>query len=576
MAKVLIGNVKGPQGAQGATGPRGPQGNPGATGPGVASGGSAGQALMKKSGVDYDTEWGNVAKSVNGIQADESGNIPVDIVDFAKDIATDDNQQSNGTYVRRTTGGNASLSDGKAWLRKLEGHMTRTGYTAQSVAMTVTKQSGSELEASIDEDDFIAAASSTSGTQTFTYGESAWDTDPSTYGITVTGTPVTGDVISVVYQKEVRGTITVASPTSFVSTGWNLYDHTAGYARVVKYSNSYGFLIGGTYTKLEYSATQTGTKTEITPDDGYFTIPGDGFLFVTGGNSTDTYILMTWSDWMEGYEGSWKAYTESTISLSSVMSSFTAGLCRVENVYDEIDIAMQKAVSRIQRKSYTASNLASAKASGLPYIYDENYIYVVRSTPVTYDITLDGEFTANDHGMEYFAGTTEGVYAETLYGKNLVDYLRTDIPNALSADAASLTALGGGMAIISVGDTHVAITSGEYVYVKGHSTLAEGLYTASSNISANGTLSSSNLTAVSKGGLNALNDQIAKYHEKDVSGQSNNTGAISTGIASTKYIVGYNVKSGTLEVQGFTAYSGTWYFQTTVNTSVNISVLYRD
>lgn len=60
------------------------------------------------------------------------------------------------------------------------------------------------------------------------------------------------------------------------------------------------------------------------------------------------------------------------------------------------------------------------------------------------------------------------------------------------------------IAIVSNGNTHIAITSGQYVYVKNHGTLAEGLYKANSNISANGTLTSSNLTAVSNGVANDL------------------------------------------------------------------------
>ena len=59
------------------------------------------------------------------------------------------------------------------------------------------------------------------------------------------------------------------------------------------------------------------------------------------------------------------------------------------------------------------------------------------------------------------------------------------------------------LAIVANGNTHIAITAEQYVYVKNHGTLAEGLYKAKSNISANATLSTSNLTAVSNGGLNA-------------------------------------------------------------------------
>lgn len=68
-----------------------------------------------------------------------------------------------------------------------------------------------------------------------------------------------------------------------------------------------------------------------------------------------------------------------------------------------------------------------------------------------------------------------------------------------------------GIAIVSDGNTHSAIAAGEYVYVRDHSTLAEGLYVASSAIAANATLTSSNLTAKSKGiggEVKSLNDQI--------------------------------------------------------------------
>ena len=69
--------------------------------------------------------------------------------------------------------------------------------------------------------------------------------------------------------------------------------------------------------------------------------------------------------------------------------------------------------------------------------------------------------------------------------------------------------LQSGLAIVANGNTHAAISSGQFVYVKNHSTLSDGLYTANSNIAANATLSSTNLTANSNGGLNTLNDQIA-------------------------------------------------------------------
>lgn len=72
----------------------------------------------------------------------------------------------------------------------------------------------------------------------------------------------------------------------------------------------------------------------------------------------------------------------------------------------------------------------------------------------------------------------------------------------------SINNLADGLAIIANGNTHAAITNGQFVYVRNHESLAEGLYTATANISANGTLSGSNLTADSSGGLNTLNANI--------------------------------------------------------------------
>ena len=84
----------------------------------------------------------------------------------------------------------------------------------------------------------------------------------------------------------------------------------------------------------------------------------------------------------------------------------------------------------------------------------------------------------------------------------------TSIQAQITANAQAIAKLDESIAIVSNGNTHAAIAAGQYVYIKGHGTLAEGLYTANSAISANATLSNSNVTAVPGGGLNALNSKI--------------------------------------------------------------------
>lgn len=376
-----------------------------------------------------DAEVAKRAETVNGNAPDGNGNVQLNEVPFARQIVTDDTQQSSGEYVFRTTGGDASLQDGDAKLVAVYGRMLHEGHANESITMEVnmtTRETGEEeIEARLDRDTFVAYVHS-SGTTALLYTD-AWSANPSLYGVTVTGTPLAGDRITIEYVKEERGTITVSNPTEFVSTGWNLYDSVAGYAHVKRYSENYGFIVGGTYTAIRYSATLNGTKTVLTPVNGHFNVPGDGYVWVTGGSAADTYIMMTWSDWTNGYEGEFQPYTESVIDMNAVMENFPYGLMQVGSIVDEINLDMGVATSRIDRMDYTAQNLAMAKASGRGYVCDENYIYIVRAEAETYDVSVDGTYMAYDHGLEIVRGGTVAPYIQTIYGNNLVDKLRTDV-----------------------------------------------------------------------------------------------------------------------------------------------------
>ena len=301
----------------------------------------------------------DAVKSVNGNTADANGDITVGRVNYAGDLESTGSQTSTEEFIQRSAGGARSINTGGAFLASIQGNRVHTGVVEESVVMTVTAAS-SGITAEIDEDDFKTAAGS-AGTYTFSY-TSSWDTDPENYGITVTGSPASGDTITVVWTAANRGTITVAMPSAFVSTGWNLYNHTDGYAKVVKYSNEYGYKAAGAYTKLEFSATLTGEKTTITPTSGAFTVPSDGYVWVTGGNATTTEIWLTWSDWTESANsGVFAAYSKDEISVYGTMQTyFPNGLCRVGGVRDEINLSLGLVYVRIERINYSAENLAAA------------------------------------------------------------------------------------------------------------------------------------------------------------------------------------------------------------------------
>jgi hypothetical protein len=486
-----------------------------------------------------DSEMHKPPLTVNGIAPDSTTrDLTITEVPLAGNLSSDIAQINTGEYIERSSGGEASIEDGDAFLVTIKGNAVHTGFVPESIDMTVNaaqRTAPAAITATLDKETFEAYVENTPGTYTLTYTDSwdenptdygvtvsntpvngdsivivwdgendptitvnavtrpvppaitatlnratfvayvqssgtitlsytsAWSADPALYGITITNTPINGDSIVIVYVKEDRGTITTATPAAFVSTGWNLYDNDTGYAKVVKYnSTSPLFLIGGTYSLVEFATTVSGTRSALTVSDGYFTIPSDGYVFVTGGNAT-TYILMCWTDWVNGYEGDFEEYTADTIDLSEVMLNFPYGLLAVGVVRDEININSQTAIQRIQRLAYTDENMAAVIASGMDYDADTNYIYAVLQTPVSTPFTLDGAYTVNDHGIEYVTGTTIPVIIETLYGENLKDKLRTDVVtispqtltdaqqtqvrnNLSAASQADITTLNGNLA----------------------------------------------------------------------------------------------------------------------------------
>ena len=370
---------------------------------------------------EMETGAADNVKSVNGVDPDENGNVQLTEVPAAQNLTSDSAQAVVGAFILRTTGGTRSVGSGSAQMQEVRGGMSHTGVVQEQIDWSVNSET---ITISLDRAEFVQAAED-SGTYTFTYTGS-WDEDPGDYGITVTGTPASGDTITVEYVKEYRGLITPATPTAFRATGWNLFNPSVGYARVAGYDGAYH--VGGAYTALQFSTTVGGEKSAITVQNGSFTVPGDGFVWVTGGNATTTYITTEWTDWTSGPNVDWAAYQETVISLASVMSAnFPYGLLAVGAIYDSISIDQGRAISRIERLDWDEDTLAEIIDEGRAYDADENYIYVVRTSPVSTTISLNGQFTANDHGIEIIDGTEVAPVTMILYGQNLKAKLTNDV-----------------------------------------------------------------------------------------------------------------------------------------------------
>ena len=216
----------------------------------------------------------------------------------------------------------------------------------------------------------------------------------------------------------------------------------------------------------------------------------------------------------------------------------------VGGVYDEINLTDQKVISRVQRLAYTDEAAEEAAASGRKWDADTDYIYIERDTAIETDLesildeydssetyavgtlcwygtsawrcttaigvaeawnanhwTEAWRMTANDHGLEIFDDTTVAVTVMILYGENLVDKIRRDLPAGIAANAQDIA----NIATVVTGTTNNcghSISSGEYFIANG------AKYKASATIGT-GVTWSDKATSVSDHDLiNALNGNI--------------------------------------------------------------------
>lgn len=147
-----------------------------------------------------------------------------------------------------------------------------------------------------------------------------------------------------------------------------------------------------------------------------------------------------------------------------------------------------------------------------------NFIEAIEATPAaggTASESLISSMTQYVDAAESAARTA--VAAEDTVEDIISTY--SGIPGRVTNAENSLAAAQDGLAIVANGNTHAAIASGQFVYVKNHGSLAEGLYVANSAIGTNATLTTSNLTPDGSGGLNALKAKIGNVGNTDLQAQ---------------------------------------------------------
>ena len=145
------------------------------------------------------------------------------------------------------------------------------------------------------------------------------------------------------------------------------------------------------------------------------------------------------------------------------------------------------------------------------------------------------------------------------------DYVNvvTDIDDNMDLIDAAVNSVEGAVAVIANGNTHVALNSGDYVYIRNHTTLNEGLYKATAAISQNGTLSSSNTAAITRGiggQVSVLNSKVGSVYDAKRGTTSTSTGNFTFTIPNSTtglIIIGPTSIVPIVMTSGGTLYNGT-------------------
>ena len=151
-----------------------------------------------------------------------------------------------------------------------------------------------------------------------------------------------------------------------------------------------------------------------------------------------------------------------------------------------------------------------------------------------------------------------GAADDTVVVKHTSQSLTTDQKtqartNIAAASTTDITTLQNELGIVCTGNkTTVAAEKGQYIILKNStiSGCSDGLYTAAQAIPANTVIDSTYLTAVSGGGLNALNSNSVHYKSIPISGTCDGTGNVNIGQI-TENICGYFYKADSGTFDGF-------------------------
>jgi len=384
--------------------------------------------------------------------------------------------QTPDTYVFTYNGSNWQLNSTNVTMSQYG--ITTKGTETQGTVITVyyTSNSWYYNNAAISMSNYgitTTGTESVGDTITINYSSNDWQLNGSNvtlsqYGITIsTGTPAIDDNIQIVFVAEQVGVIVTSNPSALYSVGMNQFNRNGtqifnnytinsngAISAATGYYVVYFKVLGGeVYTvynttdsstvRVGYSANIPTTSSSVTllntvsssewadylvnnANLSHYLVPDTndyGYLVIATSDIDNLCSHLTWESINDEVYESYFDYTFNipyTDEGGNVITTY--GLANLDNTssyYDEIDFDEHKFYKRTTRIEYSAENLATVQALGVPYLYDSSWIYYGIDT-VEYTLSDESaSYRISDYGTEEFLNTDMPLTATIFYQDNL-------------------------------------------------------------------------------------------------------------------------------------------------------------
>ncbi len=303
-------------------------------------------------------------------EIDPNGNFPGVTVGLANNLVSPDGNVDTDSFIFRSSGGSADLSDGYATIQKITGNASSS--TIEESLTTNVNASGITA-ASTTTSTFRTAVSSTSGTYNFIYTPTityssnlVYSLDKSTFATTVSATTgtYTFNYTANVSTEDASEVISAFNQTTFI----NKVSQTPG-TYTFEYDGNNWSLNSTNVTMSQYGITTTGSETSgdsiiVNYLDNHWAISGATVsmsnygITTTGTESVGDSIVMTYSsnDWQ---------LDNTIVSLTTYGITINAGTAAIGDIIQVVYVAEQIGVIVVaQPTSFLSIGLNQFNAEG--------------------------------------------------------------------------------------------------------------------------------------------------------------------------------------------------------------------